>query len=267
MGSLGSSNKGLAVVVGANKGIALGLCQVLLAEGYDVLATCRSTSPELDATSAKVVQGVDVTSAAGLEPLLAALQSRSKVQLLVVCAGYQKLDSLASVDTDDLDKHWQINAVGPVRVVQTLLPLLEDGKSKHTETEWLAASEYKLRLTQVVILSSKMGSQGAQDIPAGGGLYGYRMSKTALNMAGKLLAEDLAGRGIPVGIVHPGPVHTDMLRSLRISRGVTDESKLAAGTISVEQSSASICSYIATKLDMSTSGQFWAADTDKVLPW
>lgn len=60
----------------------------------------------------------------------------------------------------------QINAVGPVRVVQTLLPLLEDGKSKvgaascslikrrlhiasllvhacaqHTETEWLAASE------------------------------------------------------------------------------------------------------------------------------
>lgn len=31
-----------------------------------------------------------------------------QVQLLVVCAGYQKLDSLASVDTDDLDKHWQV---------------------------------------------------------------------------------------------------------------------------------------------------------------
>jgi NAD(P)-dependent dehydrogenase (short-subunit alcohol dehydrogenase family) len=36
--------------------------------------------------------------------------------------------------------------------------------------------------------------------------YGYRMSKTALNMAGKLLAEDLAAQHIPVGIVHPGPV-------------------------------------------------------------
>jgi NAD(P)-dependent dehydrogenase (short-subunit alcohol dehydrogenase family) len=36
--------------------------------------------------------------------------------------------------------------------------------------------------------------------------YGYRMSKTALNMAGKLLAEDLAAQEIPVGIVHPGPV-------------------------------------------------------------
>jgi NAD(P)-dependent dehydrogenase (short-subunit alcohol dehydrogenase family) len=32
------------------------------------------------------------------------------------------------------------------------------------------------------------------------------MSKTALNMAGKLLAEDLAAQDIPVGIVHPGPV-------------------------------------------------------------
>lgn len=38
--------------------------------------------------------------------------------------------------------------------------------------------------------------------------YGYRMSKTALNMAGKLLSEDLAAQEgtIAVGIVHPGPV-------------------------------------------------------------
>ena len=62
-------------------------------------------------------------------------------------------------------------------------------------------------------------------------------------------------------------VHTDMLRSLRIARGVSDESKLAAGTISVEQSSASICSYVSSKLDMTTTGQFWAADTNTTLPW
>jgi NAD(P)-dependent dehydrogenase (short-subunit alcohol dehydrogenase family) len=40
--------------------------------------------------------------------------------------------------------------------------------------------------------------------------YGYRMSKTALNMAGKLLAEDLAAQDIPVGIVHPGPVSSTL---------------------------------------------------------
>jgi NAD(P)-dependent dehydrogenase (short-subunit alcohol dehydrogenase family) len=37
------------------------------------------------------------------------------------------------------------------------------------------------------------------------------MSKTALNMAGKLLAEDLAAQDIPVGIVHPGLVSSTQL--------------------------------------------------------
>jgi NAD(P)-dependent dehydrogenase (short-subunit alcohol dehydrogenase family) len=46
--------------------------------------------------------------------------------------------------------------------------------------------------------------------------YGYRMSKTAVNMAGKLLAEDLAAQAIPVGIVHPGPVR-EQLFSLKVA--------------------------------------------------
>ena len=44
--------------------------------------------------------------------------------------------------------------------------------------------------------------------------YGYRMSKTALNMAGKLLAEDLSQHNIPVAIVHPGPVSISSATSL-----------------------------------------------------
>merc|ERR1712048_1065617 len=43
-----------------------------------------------------------------------------------------------------------------------------------------------------------------------GGHYGYRMSKTAVNMAGKSLAVDLKDRGIAVGLLHPGYVRTDM---------------------------------------------------------
>lgn len=46
----------------------------------------------------------------------------------------------------------QVNALGPLRVVRSLLPHLRPGSSK------------------VVLLSSKMGSQGAQDIPPRGGL-------------------------------------------------------------------------------------------------
>lgn len=37
-----------------------------------------------------------------------------------------------------------------------------------------------------------------------GGYYGYRVSKTAVNMAFSTLAHDIEGEGIAVGIVHPG---------------------------------------------------------------
>jgi len=47
---------------------------------------------------------------------------------------------------------------------------------------------------------------------------------------------------------------------------VTEETQLAAGTISVEQSASSICKYIST-FDMSSTGQYWAADTGTLLPW
>ncbi len=52
-----------------------------------------------------------------------------------------------------------------------------------------------------------------------------------------------------------------------MARGVTDEAKLAAGTISVEQSAGSICEYVVHELDMSHTGQYWAADTGSILPW
>ena len=45
-----------------------------------------------------------------------------------------------------------------------------------------------------------------------GGSYGYRMSKVALNIAGKSLAIDLAPRGIAVAILHPGLVRTRMIK-------------------------------------------------------
>jgi NAD(P)-dependent dehydrogenase (short-subunit alcohol dehydrogenase family) len=43
-----------------------------------------------------------------------------------------------------------------------------------------------------------------------GGMYGYRMSKAAVNMAAVSLAHDLKGRGIAVGVLHPGFVRTGM---------------------------------------------------------
>jgi NAD(P)-dependent dehydrogenase (short-subunit alcohol dehydrogenase family) len=51
---------------------------------------------------------------------------------------------------------------------------------------------------------------GSIDDNSSGGSYGYRMSKAAVNIAGKSLSVDLADAGIGVFLLHPGFVSTDM---------------------------------------------------------
>src|ERR1700685_3859969 len=63
------------------------------------------------------------------------------------------------------------------------------------------------RGAEAPLIRSRMGSI---DDNSSGGAYGYRMSKAALNMAGKSLAVDLRGRGVAVAILHPGMGRTDM---------------------------------------------------------
>jgi short-subunit dehydrogenase len=52
-------------------------------------------------------EGVDVTKDDAPSAVLQALAGR-QVALLVVCAGYQTLDSLSSLDLGEVDKHWQV---------------------------------------------------------------------------------------------------------------------------------------------------------------
>ena len=60
---------------------------------------------------------------------------------------------------------------------------------------------------KVAILTSLMGSISDN---TSGAYYGYRMSKSAVNMATKSLAFDLAAKNSHVIAVHPGMVATDM---------------------------------------------------------
>ncbi len=84
-----------------------------------------------------------------------------------------------------------------------------------------------------------------------GGRYGYRMSKTALNIAGVSLAHDLAAQSIAVGIYHPGLVGTDMIGG--------------HGDITPDQAAERLISRI-EELSMENSGQFWHSDGSP-LPW
>src|SRR5262249_41382752 len=79
-------------------------------------------------------------------------------------------------DFAKLRLEYEVNALGPLRVTEALLPFLAEG-------------------SKVAIITSRVGSLGEN---FAGGLYGYRMSKAAANMAGICLARDLVKRGVAV---------------------------------------------------------------------
>lgn len=216
------------LVVGANRGIGLAIARLFLSRGAQVLASCRSATPELRTSGVELVEGVDVTEEEGREALVRALDGR-RLDVAVLAAGILESDSLETFDEDVIRRHFEVNAVAPLLLARALAPKLGKG-------------------AKLALLTSRMGSIGDN---GSGGYYAYRMSKAALNAAGKSLALDLAPRGIHVAILHPGFVRTRMTGH--------------QGLIDPEESARLLVARI-DSLDGSTSGTFFHAD-GSVLPW
>jgi NAD(P)-dependent dehydrogenase (short-subunit alcohol dehydrogenase family) len=175
------------LVTGANRGIGLEFCKQLLARGDDVIAVCRNLGEELPHLGVRVIEGIDVAEQPDINRLVEELDGQ-KLDLLINNAGILIRDSLSTFLYSDIEKQLKINALGPLRVTSSLLGNLAEG-------------------SKVVTITSSMGSIAEN---TSGGYYGYRMSKTAVNMAMKNLSVDLLKRGIGVFVLHPGYVATDM---------------------------------------------------------
>lgn len=215
------------LITGANRGIGLELCRQLLARGERVIAACRHAADELEELGARVIEGIDVCSGESLAQLREQLAG---VQLdwLINNAGVLSVETLENMDFAAMDRQFQVNALGPLRVTAALLPLLREG-------------------AKVGIITSRMGSI---DDNTSGGYYGYRMSKAAVNMAAVSLARDLEPRSIAVAALHPGYVATDMTGK----KGVP-VAESARGLIQRMD-----------ELDMGSTGSFWHAQGER-LPW
>jgi NAD(P)-dependent dehydrogenase (short-subunit alcohol dehydrogenase family) len=219
---------GTWVVTGANRGIGLELCRQAHARGESVVAACRHASPELEALGCAVAEGVDVTRDDVGVPLERVLGDE-QVDVLVCNAGVLHRESIEAFDFDGALEQFAVNALGPLRVVSALLPRLGAG-------------------AKIGLVSSKAGSIG--DRPSGG-MYGYRMSKAALNMAGANLAHELAPLRIFVAVLHPGFVRTEMTGGA----GTSDAAESAAGLIARID-----------ELDADRSGRFFHANGEEI-PW
>ena len=176
----------------------------------------------------RIIDGVDVADESGLERLTDSVGDL-ELDVLVNNAGVLSDESLDDLDLDRIRRQFEINALGPLRVTAALRPALGRG-------------------AKVAIITSRMGSI---DDNTSGGRYGYRMSKAAVNMAGRSLAHDLKPAGVAVAILHPGFVRTEMTGNA----GMVDPPESAAGLIARID-----------ELDLESSGSFRHANGEP-LPW
>ncbi|MDP2621497.1 MAG: SDR family oxidoreductase [Hyphomicrobiales bacterium] len=175
------------VVTGANRGIGLELARHLAVRGDEVVAACRSASPQLKALQVESHEGVDVTDEASVRRFAQAVAGKP-VDILINNAGILSHETLEDLDFDRMRRQFEVNALGPLRVTAALLAALKKG-------------------SKVAIITSRMGSLADN---TSGGAYGYRASKAAASMIGVSLARDLKPKGISVVILHPGYVRTEM---------------------------------------------------------
>jgi NAD(P)-dependent dehydrogenase (short-subunit alcohol dehydrogenase family) len=217
-----------ALVTGANRGIGLELCKQLRDRGFSVIAVCRRSSPELSALDVRVESGIDVQEDDSVEQLKRRVGG-TKLEILVNNAGLLRVDAFGGVRSDDVRAQLETNALGPLRVTQALADCLQAG-------------------TKLALITSRMGSIADN---TSGAMYGYRMSKAALNAAGVSLAHDLKERGVAVVILHPGYVRTEMTAR--------------HGSVEPSEAAAMLLSRI-DELTLATTGRFLHANGD-ALPW
>ena len=183
-----------ALIVGASRGLGLGLVRTHLERGWRVTATQRSPSVELEALRREAgdrlrIETLDITAAAQLEPLAARLAGE-EYELLFLNAGIMAGRALpiGAVAEEDVIGVFMTNAVCPIRVADRLAGLVVRGGT-------------------IAFMTSILGSVANN---RDGRMELYRASKAALNSLTRSFAARHAADGFTVLSVHPGVVRTSM---------------------------------------------------------
>jgi NAD(P)-dependent dehydrogenase (short-subunit alcohol dehydrogenase family) len=189
------------LVTGADTGLGLSLVKRFLRGGYDVFAGIYRSPVGLNALSQDHGDSLSLIrlDVAKMDSVRAAARQINEqtgaLDIIINNAGIHLKNSQLSLEEIDLGDHqlqqtMDVNAFGPLRVVQQFLSLLENGEGK-----------------LILNISSEAGSIADCQRDR---QFAYCMSKAALNMQSKILQNYLMPRGFRVLAVHPGWMRTNM---------------------------------------------------------
>ncbi|MCU0354668.1 MAG: SDR family oxidoreductase [Cytophagales bacterium] len=178
----------VAVITGGTSGIGKATAQEFIREGAKVIITGRNqttvaeTVKELGANAYGIVSDAakmtDIRQLAGHVKAIA-----PTIDIIFANAGYGKFAPVEFVDEAHFDEQFNVLVKGTYFTVQQLLPLLSDSGSIVLNTS----------------VVTEVGMQGASV---------YSAAKAAVQSLTKTFAAELAGRGIRVNAVSPGPIQT-----------------------------------------------------------
>ena len=193
----------VAVVTGGNSGIGLATAKRLQAEGARVAISGRSRKT-LDEAVRTIGNGVvavqaDVAKLTDVDKLFAEVSRKlGKIDVLFVNAGIVAFAPFAETSERAYDEQFDINIKGAYFTIQKALPLLNDGASIILNTS----------------AADRKGTVGAS---------AYSATKAALRSLARTVAAELAGRGIRVNTVAPGPIVTPIFDRAGLPKEAVDE--------------------------------------------
>jgi NAD(P)-dependent dehydrogenase (short-subunit alcohol dehydrogenase family) len=187
----------LALVIGANRGIGLGVVKEMLSRDWSVIATARhpEAAAELKALAAAhpgklEVQPLDMNNPAQMDALAGAMVGKT-LDAVLINGGTSGPDHMSASKASEAEIGTLMftNAIGPIRLARAL------AGSVREKTGVLA-------FTSSIMGSVSLGSDGYHEL--------YRASKAALNSLTRGLWNEVKGRGVTLLTLHPGWVRTDM---------------------------------------------------------
>lgn len=223
--------KKVALITGASRGIGYALTQKMLNQNYVVIGASRDGKIKGVEHDNFHTVALDLSKPKSIENAIKTIFSKfEQIDVLINNAGIGPDLDKDLPEKISFEKTFQVNVTGTVFFTEAIIDrITENG--------------------MLLNISSEMGSISRCERSDS---VAYQMSKSALNMYTKILANRLKNK-IQLASIHPGWVKTTIAKD-----------NVVNGRITPEQSADSIYNFITKGFE---TGIFWDAETNKELPW